>query len=89
MERAPARVCREAGSKVTTNTRLNDLNLDHTNRQDTTLVFPLIHPAGQCEGAALQGARKSKEPTYPELFHSRRCGPVVLAIGTGTTFFAY
>ena len=34
MEGAAARVCREAGVGVTTNTRLSDLNLDHINRHD-------------------------------------------------------
>jgi len=34
MERAAARICREAGARVTTNTRLVDLNLEHLDRQD-------------------------------------------------------
>lgn len=42
---------------------------------DTTLVFPLTHPAGQYEGAALQPARKSKERTYPKLLPSRQGQP--------------
>ena len=33
-KRAAARVCREAGARVTTNTGLSDLNLDHINRHD-------------------------------------------------------
>ena len=34
LERAAARMCREAGARVTTNTLLTDLNLDHIHRQD-------------------------------------------------------
>ena len=34
LERAAARMCREAGARVTTNTWLTDLNLDHIHRQD-------------------------------------------------------
>ena len=34
LERAAARVCREAGARVTTNTRLSDLNLEHIARHD-------------------------------------------------------
>ena len=34
LERAAARICREAGARVTTNTRLVDLNLEHLDRQD-------------------------------------------------------
>ena len=34
LERAAARVCREAGARVTTNIRRSDLNLDHINRHD-------------------------------------------------------
>ena len=33
LERAAARMCREAGARVTTNTLLTDLNLDHIHRQ--------------------------------------------------------
>ena len=34
LERAAAHICREAGARVTTNTRLVDLNLEHIDRQD-------------------------------------------------------
>ena len=34
LEKAAARVCREAGARVTTNTRLMDLNIDNIQRQD-------------------------------------------------------
>ena len=34
LARAVARICREAGARVTTNTRLVDLNLEHIDRQD-------------------------------------------------------
>ena len=34
LERAAARICREAGARVTTNTRIIDLNIDHVDTQD-------------------------------------------------------
>ena len=34
LEKAAARVCRKAGARVTTNTRLMDLNIDNIQRQD-------------------------------------------------------
>ena len=34
MERATARMCREAGARVTTNTLLTDLNIEHSTRPD-------------------------------------------------------
>ena len=39
LERATARMCREAGARVTTNTLLTDLNIEHSTRPDAWFRF--------------------------------------------------
>ena len=53
LERAAARVCREAGARVTTNTRLSDLNLDHINRQDDRRIEVIANGLPLWGGAQL------------------------------------
>ena len=43
-KRAAARVCREAGARVTANTRLNDFNLDNINRHDDRRIKVIVFP---------------------------------------------
>ena len=76
LERAAARVCREAGARVTCNTRLADMNLQvdrvDDRRLEVTLVSPLsgsgqpCRRGGRVQGAALALARR-RERTYPPL----------------------
>ena len=51
--RAAARVCREAGARVTTNTRLSDLNLDHINRHDDRRIEVIANGLPLWGGAQL------------------------------------
>ena len=53
LERAAARVCREAGARVTTNTRLSDLNLDHINRHDDRRIEVITNGLPLWGGARL------------------------------------
>ena len=53
LERAAARVCREAGARVTTNTRLSDLNLDHINRHDDRRIEVIANGLPLWGGAQL------------------------------------
>ena len=53
LERAAARVCREAGARVTTNTRLSDLNLDHINRHDDRRIEVIANGLPLWAGAQL------------------------------------
>ena len=53
LERAAARVCREAGARVTTNTRLSDLNLDHINRHDDRRIEVIANGLRLWGGAQL------------------------------------
>ena len=43
LERATARMCREAGARVTTNTLLTDINIEHSTRPDAWFRF-FFHP---------------------------------------------
>ena len=52
-KRAAARVCREAGARVTTNTRLSDLNLDHINRHDDRRIEVIANGLPLWGGAQL------------------------------------
>ena len=78
LERAAARVCREAGARVTSNTRLADLNLA-VDRLDDRLVSLLDSAGrprrrgGRTRGAALVEARLGKERAYPELLRAHQC----------------
>ena len=95
MESCAAHICREAGARVSTNIRVQDLDLlpggQLDDRRlgvvvdglplfhgaqlaiDTTLVSPVRAdgaPRRQCatrDGAALDQARRTKEPRHPEL----------------------
>ena len=53
LERAAARVYREAGARVTTNTRLSDLNLDHINRHDDRRIEVIANGLPLWGGAQL------------------------------------
>ena len=53
MERAAARVCREAGARVTTNTRLSDLNVDHITRHDDRKIEDIANGLPLWGGAQL------------------------------------
>ena len=54
-KRAAARVCREAGARVTTNTRLSDLNLDHINRHDDRRIEVIANGLPLWGGGATRG----------------------------------
>ena len=95
-ERSLARVCREAGATVRTNTLLRDMNLC------VPAGLPLHHGAQlavditqerlggmrwgppKCisDGAVLAAARREKERKYHELLVSERCRLVVVAMET-------
>ena len=81
LERAAARVCREAGARVTTaaayrcSRALNWLLTQHWCRHSRQA--PRRHN-GTYTGAALHQARRAKERTYPELTRGGRCKLVVL-----------
>ena len=51
LERAAARACQEAGARVTTNTRISDLNLDHINRHDARRIEVIANGLPLCGGA--------------------------------------
>ena len=53
LERAAAKVCREAGARVTTNTSISDLNLDHINRHDDRRIQVIAKGRTLCGGAQL------------------------------------
>ena len=53
LERAAARVCREAGARVTTNTRLSDLNLEHIARHDDRRIEVIANGLPLWGGAQL------------------------------------
>ena len=53
LERAAARVCREAGARVTTNTRVADLNLAQVTRQDDRRIEVIANGLNLWGGAQL------------------------------------
>ena len=91
LERAVARICREAGATVSTNVFLRDLNTDtirNDDRRIEVIANGLPSPGDTRElhsepGAALRIARKAKERTYPELVRQGRARRVVVALEVG------
>ena len=67
LERAAARVCREAGARVTTHTLLSDLNVPSVDRFDNRGIEVIAN------GLPLHRA-------YPELLRGGRCKLVVVAL---------
>ena len=53
LERAAARVCREAGARVTTHTRLADLNVQHVQHIDDRRIEVIANGLALCGGAQL------------------------------------
>ena len=53
LERATARICREAGARVTTNTRVNDLNISHPHQQDDCRIEVIANGLPLWNGAQL------------------------------------
>ena len=53
LERAAARICREAGARVTTNTRIVDLNIDHVDTQDDRRIEVIANGLPLWGGAQL------------------------------------
>ena len=53
LERATARICREAGARVTTNTRVNDLNISHPHQQDDRRIEVIANGLPLWNGAQL------------------------------------
>ena len=53
LERAAARICREAGARVTTNTRVTDLNLAQVTRQDDRRIEVIANGLNLWGGAQL------------------------------------
>eukprot|EP00435_Cladocopium_sp_Y103_P009426 s3763_g2.t1 len=53
LERAAARICREGGARVTTNTRVADLNLEHLFRQDDRRIEVIANGLDLWGGAQL------------------------------------
>ena len=53
LERAAARICREAGARVTTNTRIIDLNIDHVDTQDDRRIEVIANGLPLWGGAQL------------------------------------
>ena len=53
LERAAARMCRAAGARVTTNTLLTDLNIDHIHRQDDRRIEVIANGLPISGGAQL------------------------------------
>ena len=95
LERAAARVCREAGASVATNVLVRDLNVAPS-RQDDRRIEAIANglPLWGCVQVAVDttlvspltangGPRREARRTYPELCNSGRCRLVVLGIETG------
>jgi hypothetical protein len=59
LERAAARICREAGARVTTNTRVADLNLAQVTRQDDRRIEVIAN------GLNLWGATSTNHRHHP------------------------
>ena len=57
LERAAARVCREAGARVTSNTRLSDLNLEHIDRHDDRRIEVIANGLPLWGGGGATGRR--------------------------------
>ena len=76
MERAAARICREAGARVTTNTRLVDLNLEHLDRQDDRRIEVIAN------GLPLWGGKPTRSGYDPRITTDARRG--AKATGGGT-----
>ena len=53
LERAAARICKEAGARVTTNTRIIDLNIDHVDTQDDRRIEVIANGLPLWGGAQL------------------------------------
>ena len=53
LERTAARICREAGARVTSNTRLSDLNLEHIDRHDDRRIEVIANGLPLWGGAQL------------------------------------
>ena len=68
LERAAGRICREAGARVTTNTRLVDLNLEHIDRQDDRKIKVIAN------GLPLWGAEPARSGHDPCLTTDARRG---------------
>ena len=89
LESAAARVCREAGARVTTNVLVRDLDLPlpeaADNRRLEVVADGLPHRgAADTDGVVLQRARRRKERRYPELVgRGSRARLVVLAVEVG------
>ena len=74
LERAAARMCREAGARVTTNTLLTDLNLDHIHRQDDRRIEAIANGLPIWGGAQLAVDTTIVSPLTRDGQQRRRAG---------------
>ena len=75
LENVVARICREAGGRVTTNVFMRDLDLGQPDVVDGRRLEVIV------DGVVLQSTRRRKERTYSELLGGRaRSKLVVLAV---------
>ena len=74
LERATARMCREAGARATTNTLLTNLNLDHIHRQDDRRIEVIANGLPVWGGAQLAVDTTIVSPLTREGQPRRRAG---------------
>ena len=74
LERATARICREAGARATTNTRVNDLNISHPHQHDDRRMEVIANGLPLWNGAQLAVDTTLVSPLTREGQPRRRAG---------------